>query len=1158
MSEQASNDLARPFPPVFATNDPETNETVAEQIRLLIDGSLRELRQAPSASVASAYINVAGFEQIASQLEALPHVRLLLGAEPEAGVGKPEIADYLFEPDWLAEVLANHDAWLAAERDLTAFTLQDDRSARRMVAWLGARDPDGASRVEVRRYVKGFLHGKAFIIDHPTHPAVLAGSSNLTYAGLMTNRELNLGYPNVEHTYLVRDWFDRLWGRSEPYDLAGLYASRWEEHSPHLIFMRMLQMLYGDEQADRTVEAGLSLTNFQRDGVARALRLIDTYGGVLICDEVGLGKTYLAGEIIRRATEMERQRVLVLCPAAVRETVWETFLNSYGYSRRAQVLSYDTLRLRLQDPETSQEFKRELDDYALVVIDEAHNLRNSSTQRAQVVTDLLGGKFAKKTVLLTATPVNNSLMDLWTMVSYYLKNDGALAPIGIPSIRDYIAAAQALDPDSLSPQHLFDLMDQVAVRRTRRFVKRNYQNDTFRSATGETVQITFPTPRVKRIDYGFSKAGAELLDRVLDAITVRDDDDLLASIDPASIRDSRLLLARYTTSAYLVTGDIEGFQVVNSGLLRSALLKRLESSPSALASTLRTMVRSHEAFLSALTQGYVLSGDALAEWISSSSDDLNDVLAGLDDRGAGTQVQAASLFHVDELRKDVAHDRELLGELLAVAEEVAANEDKKAACLIGELREIARVSKDEGFGDLSPTDKRKTLIFSTFADTITDLHRKVRNAVESAKDSDPLSLYRGRICDPIFGAKGGTDQEERAKQIMSFAPKTAGRLGAGGTPLSEDWYDLLFSTDVLSEGVNLQQAGRMINYDLPWNPMRLVQRAGRIDRIGSMHRYIQVGCFFPDQRLDEFLKLEETLLRKLAYADAAIGTGEVLPGQRSSTEVVLSDTKGQIEALLDERGDLFEGEGDLGAISGEEYRRRLAQAVEGNPRLEDRLRKLPFGSGSGFVSATAQRRGYAFCIKMGDQQKPWFRFVPVSESWDPIRAEEDNVGLTFEISDDTLTALSTADPGDPDVPRSLPAEVYEKAYDAWQVACDHAYEAWSYLTNPNHLRPEIEKVFRDATEFVLADGAFLGYDEQARLAERLSGRWSAETKRAVRVVLNDEEFTPRDKVIKLLEVADAFGLEPTKPPEPLKQISRDDVRLVAWMAVDVDSAELRS
>ncbi len=1142
------------FPPVFATNNAQTGETVAAKLRVLMDGSVSALRDPPNLAIATAYLNVGGFALVAEQLERFPHARLLLGAEPETGVAKPQAAEYLSDPGWIKDVLANHVSWLRAERDLTSFTLADDTAARRMVEWLESSDDNGSPRVEVRRFTRGFLHGKAFIVDHPQYSAVVAGSSNFTYAGLMTNRELNLGYPNVGETHLVQEWFNDLWEESEPFDLAALYAERWEEHSPYLIFMRMLRALYGDQGADEKLEEGLALTAFQRDGVARAMRLLDQNGGVLIADEVGLGKTFIAGEIVRRAVEADRQRVLIICPAAVKETVWEDFLDRYGFSRRARVMSYDQLRLGFDDPDTGEDFQRELDDHALVVIDEAHNLRNASTQRGQVVTSLLGGKYPKKTMLLTATPVNNSLFDLYTLVSYFIKNDGYFARVGIPSIRDYIKTAQAIDPESLSPRYLFDLMDQVAVRRTRRFVKRNYKGDTFRSPTGKEIPIKFPTPRVRRLEYELDERGNELLDRVLAAISILEGDPLVVSFQDRHYRPDKLSLARYTTSAYLRQGDIEQFQVSNSGLLRSALLKRLESSPAALAKTFSTMIGSHEAFLSALDLGKVLSGDALSEWTSSSGDDLDEALKDLDDEKRGTQVLDAKDFHAKELREDVVADMVLLAELRDLAEALANDGDHKAARLIQELRQTAAQARSLDRSGISAADRRKTVIFSTFTDTVTDLHAKVRAAIEGAGDQDPLADFKGRVAPAIYGSKSGTHQEERARELKQFAPRTAGELSREGEPISTDRYDILVTTDVLSEGVNLQQAGRMINYDLPWNPMRLVQRSGRIDRIGSEHDYIQVGCFFPSDRLSDFLHLEEILQRKLAYADAAVGVGEVLPGQKSKTEVVLNDTREQINLLHAERPDLFEGEGDLGALSGEEYRRRLFQATKDDRYFSDKIALLPYGSGSGFISPVAEGNGFVFCLKMGSQDKPWFRYVPVDGNWDPIKSVDEAGNVAFEVLDDTLTSLSAADPGGDETARVLPSQVYNKAFRAWEVASDHAYRAWLYLTNPNNLTPELEKAFRDAAEFVYRHGSFLGNDKQAELAERLSGRWPAEVKRAVREVLNQEGLAPRGKVERLAEIADEFGLALPERVEALPAISKDEVRLIAWMAVAADQS----
>ena len=1145
MSSHSNEDAPR-FPPVFATNDPKVPETVAEKIRILIEGSIEGLVMPPTMAIASAYINVGGFSLIADAITKLRKVRLLVGAEPTAGLSKGEPYGYVLDRDWLTKVLSEHEEWLKAERDLTAFTSSEDANSRRLVEWLDSPDKDGEPKVEVRRFTNGFLHGKAFIIEHPTHSAVLAGSSNFTYAGLATNRELNLGYPSTGETALVQKWFNDLWDDSEPYDLAALYRERWDPHSPWSIYLRMLYELYGDQEADMKYDSGLALTEFQRDGVARMMRLLDAHGGVLVADEVGLGKTFLAGEVLRRAVDVDRQRALVVCPAALKESVWEPFLDRYGVSRRAKVYSYDQLRLRYEE-DTSGEFRKELDDYALVVIDEAHNLRNPNTLRAEAVNTLLGGKFPKKVVLLTATPVNNSLFDLYNLVSYFIKNDAYFANIGIPSLKSYIKAAQDIDPENLSPQHLFDLMDQIAVRRTRRFVKKNYLGDRITLESGKTTSITFPTPRVERIDYSLHGISAELLDRVLAAITVDPNQDLVV---PFSMRHSdrnRLLLARYTPSAYSKVGNLETYQIRNSGLLRSALLKRLESSPQALMKTLSTMINSHTQFLSALDGGLVLAGEALSEWTTSDSEDLEGFLASLDEK-ALDQVQRASDFHANELREDVEDDLSLLTELRDLCEAVAISADQKAERLIEELTEIAKVSKEVDRSGLSETARRKTVIFSSFADTIIDLHGRIKRVIDEVPPDHPLSVFQDRIAPPIYGAKGGTDQSKRSDDIAHFAPETAGGLTRDGEPAKRDLYDLLFTTDVLSEGVNLQQAGRMINYDLPWNPMRLVQRSGRIDRIGSKHEYIYIGCFFPAERLNDLLHLEEILMRKLAYADAAIGASEVLPGQRSKSDVVLSDTKQQIEGLRAERPDLFNDLQDRGAISGEEYRRRLAKAFE-DSGFRKRTTNLPYGSGSGFVSNSATSNGYVFCIKIAQHPQPWFRYVQVDESWNLLVERGVDGSERNFIFDDTLTSLNTADPIIDRSERYLPTYVYEKAFAAWDVAADDVYQTWQKLTNPNSLQPEIEKAFRDAAELVYTHGGFLGVSEQGELIARLSGRWGTDIKKAVRAIYNHENFSNRQKVVELKKVADDFGLSLPKPPEPLPQISRSEVRLVAWMAV---------
>ncbi len=419
------------FPPVFATNRPERGETVAAEINRLLRGKRRSHRAPQPVAIATAYVNPAGIALLLDELERAPRVRLLLGAEPDRATARPAKAGLSLEE--LHQTLRMHEAWLAAERDLTGFSREADGAARRLVEWLRSNDAGDGHGVEVRRYEDGFLHGKAFLVEHEFEPAVLAGSSNLTHAGLTTNAELNLGYPSGHHTHLVQDWFGHFWERSAPFPLADLYASRWDPHSPWIVFLRMLWEFYGHdlEADDRAALAQeLSLTAFQRDGVSRALRLLKANGGVLVADEVGLGKTYIAAEMIRKATEEHRQRVLVLAPAALKESMWEPFLNGHGFSRRVRCMSYDELRLAWRRDE--EDTRRKLDDYALVIVDEAHNLRNPRAQRTETVAALVGGEHPKQVVLLTATPVNNSLGDLHALVSLFIRNDAFFAHAGIP------------------------------------------------------------------------------------------------------------------------------------------------------------------------------------------------------------------------------------------------------------------------------------------------------------------------------------------------------------------------------------------------------------------------------------------------------------------------------------------------------------------------------------------------------------------------------------------------------------------------------------------------------------------------------------------------------------------------------------------------------
>ncbi|MDZ4046523.1 MAG: helicase-related protein [Rhodoglobus sp.] len=389
------------------------------------------------------------------------------------------------------------------------------------------------------------------------------------------------------------------------------------------------------------------------------------------------------------------------------------------------------------------------------------------------------------------------------------------------------------------------------------------------------------------------------------------------------------------------------------------------------------------------------------------------------------------------------------------------------------------------------------------------------------------------------GKRGGIDQPTRAKAVANFAPRTAGQLRDDGTPVEDDLYDILLTTDVLAEGVNLQQAAHIVNYDLPWNPMRIVQRHGRVDRIGSQHKSIELDVFFPAEHLDEFLGLEQTLIRKLRQADAAIGAGKVLPGVSHYPPQSHYDP----DTIVDEIEELIEQGGGSAAGSGEEYRRRLANALDADPTLRGRLEDLPFGIGSGFVNPAVSGRSFVFCMKMGETGHTWFRNVNVDDTWRPTADEQGRI-----VVDDSLISLVTADPGKADRPRSLPDGAFRGAYDAWALAQAHAHDEWMRSTDPNALAAEIPASFRDAREIVKNDGGQLGA-AQLETIKRLNTVPTAKARKAMRAALRTAG-KPAAVVAAIVQVLDDFGIQPAEKVEPLPAIPLGDVRLVAWMAVE--------
>jgi hypothetical protein len=475
-----------PMKPEFVDN--RNGNTLVAALRGHLDWLGQTYAQPVELSIATGYFNPEGFALIADCLERVPKVRLLLGAEPTPPPVRPirrpgDPRGERFEARLVHEAIRLNFDGLVKDRNHLAFTPQTDTSLKKLL------DALASGRVEVRRYEKAFLHGKAYIFSD--EEGVIAGSSNFTAAGLTSNMELNLGRYDPTPVRQVKKWFDELWDEAEPFDLASIYAARFQEFDPYLIYLRVLWELYGHELEDeRGRDTRIRLTTFQTDGVWRARHILGDHNGVIVADGVGLGKTFIAGEIMREAVEDRRQRVLLVAPATLRDGMWERF--KHREQLHLEVVSYEQLLNDKQLGGDQSYLKSGLNEYSMVVVDEAQAFRNPEASRTAALRRLLLGKPPKKLVLLTATPVNNSLWDLYYLLALFVGHDAAFAARGIRSLKERFQEASQEDPYDLRPDVLFDVLDAVSVRRTRHFVKKYYPHDRIIGPGGIEMAVTFP------------------------------------------------------------------------------------------------------------------------------------------------------------------------------------------------------------------------------------------------------------------------------------------------------------------------------------------------------------------------------------------------------------------------------------------------------------------------------------------------------------------------------------------------------------------------------------------------------------------------------------------------------------------------------------------
>ncbi len=896
-------------PPDYIDNTADERTLLVVLRALLHDWEQRHL------DVASGFFEPGVWPMLAAGLRKLESFRLLLGRAPE-----------IENPNADAGVVDLRRFYRDKLRtDLEALPLNRDyaRLIDELTAFLEQ------AHVQVRFYSRTFLHAKAYLLPD----LAIVGSSNFTPSGMTRRAELNV---TRRDQAVIRDlrgnWFESMWAESTDQKDALIEMLRDSKFSgtrwtPHDVFIKVLYEYFKDRILPDAPETrlGVELASFQHEGLREAIRLIDRHGGVIVSDAVGLGKTYIGMGLLEHYVLGQRRKGhipkgLVICPAQLRDLVWLPKLDEYGI--KADVISQESLSRETFDWRT-------YNDYDVILVDESHNFRNPGTGRYGALMRLLAtGKAGKRVILMTATPINNAIWDLYHQLTLITGGrDAFFAEYGIRNLRRFFGEVQENGVD------IFTLLEQIMVRRSRQDIKQ-------RQAAGEEIRlpgkgiIHFPERRLHSVNYDLETT----YDGFYEKLVARIDSLALISFNIAKYRKGE---------ADKETEKQQQYSIALIGLLKTLYLKRLESSLAAFQLSIERQRRfqerfydllvNHERLLDSATNRRLLALEALED--DSTQDDINAIIETLPEADI-------TEYDLRAIRRELERDMKTLDRMLAEVELVQRTGDESKRDV--KLSEVKALLGGELAG-------HKVLIFSYYRDTALYVY--------DALCSDP-AWQVGWAQPPVIEIiHGTTDPVSRESLVRRFAPlankteeQTREQVLGGKAEI-----DILIATDVLSEGQNLQDAGVIINYDLHWTPIRMIQRAGRIDRLGTAFAALDIYNCFPQSGLESLLGLVERLQERIRDIDRTVGLDASVLGETISLRSL-----GQLRRLKE--GDLSlidELERDTELVSTDEMKFPLTLYLQ-QVGLE-RIQAIPRGIGSGVARLNHIPTGVFFAFQAGDR-----------------------------------------------------------------------------------------------------------------------------------------------------------------------------------------------
>lgn len=944
----------------------------------VIDKLRENIKSGTRLSIISAYFTIYTYEELRKELGKIEKLRLLF-SEPTFVKNKKDINREF-------KLSGSYERGLAGDRYEMKLKneLKQSEIAKECANWI-------REKVEVRAYDEEYpLPQKMYLMENKKdESACIFGSSDFTSSGLglvpSKKLEANTYIKDSIYTQQLLNQFELYWSDKDKVKDVKAHLLKsleevYRENNPEFIYFVTLYNIFKDYLNDLSEEDIIKtktgfkesvvwnkLYNFQKDGVLGAIDKLEKYHGCILADSVGLGKTFEALAVIKYY-ESRNSRVLVLCPKKLREN-WLT----YKGNRRDNILEKDRLNydvLNHTDLSRYSGYSGEInlekiywENYDLIVIDESHNFRNNNNKRddketrySRLLNQIIKKGVKTKVLMLSATPVNNRMTDLKNQIAFATEgNEFALADYGIKSIDQTLRKAQLvfnkwneLPEERKTLETLlemletdyFKLLDMLTIARSRKHIQKYY----------DTTHIGKFPERLKPINIKND------IDTQNDFIDLDELNKLIRALNLAIYSPMKYILpskiAEYSKKYDTKTGKSVFRQIDRETslihLMRINILKRMESSIHSFGITISKILKNIDITLEKLNKSQDIEENLDIDDLELDDPRLDSVMI-------GSKNVKVFIQDIDKIkwRAELEGDRAILERIMIEAFKIQPHRDKKLEELKDLIREKVKTSINEG--------NKKVIIFTAFADTAKYLYDNIADW-----GLEELGLYSAVITgsdNPKTNLKGVKGEFNNI--LVNFSPKSKGREVTDRAEI-----DILIATDCISEGQNLQDCDYLINYDIHWNPVRIIQRFGRVDRIGSKNEVIQLVNFWPNMELDEYINLEARVSGRMVMLDmSATGEENVIVDSGEMND--LEYRKKQLKQLQDQVVDLEDIGGGISItdLTFNDFKMDLVNYMKNNKEI---LEKAPTGMYAVAKSNIEEaERGVIFCLKqINEEIKP--------------------------------------------------------------------------------------------------------------------------------------------------------------------------------------------